>query len=59
MIKIKWGRLITNPNHPSYVAYSVIGKIYGIHGSSVQRLIMKRFDELSENRYTFFICQRL
>jgi hypothetical protein len=50
MIKIKWGRLVNNHNYPSYVSNTIIGKIFGIDGSSVRRLYLKRFDEWNNRR---------
>ena len=41
MIILKWHRLPDCPDHPSYVSYSIIGKIFGIDGSSARRLILQ------------------
>ena len=46
MITLKWHRLVDSPDHPAYVSNSAIGKIFGIDGSSVRRLYIKRFKEL-------------
>ena len=43
MIMIKWGKPVTNSNHTAFVSNSIIGKIYGIDGSSVRRLYLSRF----------------
>ena len=43
MIKLKWGRLVTEPINPAFLSNSVIGKLYKIDGSSVRRLYLKRF----------------
>ena len=43
MIKIKFGRLVTDCNHTAFVSNDVIGKLYGIDGSSVRRLYIKWF----------------
>ncbi len=43
MIKIKWGKLVTYSYHTAFVSNAVIGKIYGIDGSSVRRLYKQRF----------------
>ena len=43
MIMIKWGKLVTNTNHTAYLYNAVIGKLFGIDGSSVRRLYIKRF----------------
>ena len=47
MILIKWSKPVLSNNSPAYVSNAVIGKIYGIHGSSVQRLYIQRFKELN------------
>ena len=43
MIILKWHRLVDNHNLPSYVSYATIGKLFGIDGSSVRRLVLNRF----------------
>ena len=46
MIRIKWGGYRANNDQPSYIAYSVLGKIFGVDGSSARRLVLKRLQEL-------------
>ena len=41
MIYIKWGKHVERPINPAYVPNHVIGRLYGIDGSSVRRLYMK------------------
>ena len=48
MIFIKWGKTVLSSNNPAFVSNAVIGKIFGIDGSSVRRLYMKRFEQLKE-----------
>ena len=48
MILIKWGKKVHGPNQPAFLYNKVIGKLYGIDGSSVQRLYTKRFQELAQ-----------
>ena len=50
MIILKWRKLVDSVDHPSFVSYSVIGKIFGIDGSSVRRLIIKRFNEMKKEK---------
>ena len=50
MIMIKWGKPVTNSNHTAFVSNSIIGKIYGIDGSSVRRLYKKRFEDLANTK---------
>ena len=40
MIALKWHRHVENPHYPAYVSNAVIGKVFGIDGSSVRRLYM-------------------
>ena len=47
MILLKWGKPVESPDNAAYLSNKVIGKMYGIDGSSVRRLYMKRFAELS------------
>jgi len=48
MIILKYRRLVDSSDHTSYVPYSIIGKVFGIDGSSVRRLMLKRFDEMKK-----------
>ena len=45
MITIKWGKHAKSPDEISYIPYAIIGKIFGIDGSSARRIILKRFKE--------------
>ena len=47
MIMVKWGKLVHTPHEPSFVAYSAVGKIFGMDGSSVRRLVMHHFKDLA------------
>ena len=40
MINIKWGRKAVSPDETSFVSYAIIGKIFGIDGSSARRIIL-------------------
>ena len=46
MIILKYHKLVDSHDYPSFVANSVLGKVYGIDGSSVRRLILRRFEEM-------------
>jgi hypothetical protein len=43
MITIKWGKHAKDSSQVSFVSYSVVGKVFGIDGSSVRRMVLKRF----------------
>jgi len=49
MIMLKWGKPVKSPDYPAFLSNRIIGRIYGIDGSSVRRLYMKRFTELTDN----------
>ena len=40
MIMLRYHFRATSPDNPSYVTYNTLGKVYGIDGSSVRRLII-------------------
>ena len=35
-IKLKFGRLVTEAGHPSYVSNRVLGKIFGMSGEKIR-----------------------
>ena len=41
--------MVYSPDLPSYVTFKTLGNVFGIDGSSVRRLILKRFKELSSD----------
>ena len=43
MILLKYHRRVTGPGALAFVSNATIGKVYGIDGSSVGRLIRDRF----------------
>ena len=47
MILFKYHQNVDNPDEPAYVSNATIGKVYGIDGSSVSRLLKQRFEQLS------------
>ena len=50
MIILKYHKLVDSLDHPSFVPLSVIGKVFGIDGSSVRRLMIKRFEEMKREK---------
>ena len=48
MILMKWHKRVTSPDHPAFVSNSTLGKIYGVDGSSIRRLYLKRFKDLAQ-----------
>ena len=39
MILFKYHQNVDNPDEPAYVSNATIGKVYGIDGSSVSRIL--------------------
>ena len=54
MILLKWRKNIKTLDEPSFVSYKVIGKLFGIDGSSVRRLIKDRIDGKKRTIKPFF-----
>ena len=52
MIKLKFGKLVANANHFSYVSNNVLGKIFGISGSKVRQLYKGYFDKIRRKDQT-------
>ena len=48
MIMLKYHRQVVDPHVPAFVSNDTIGKVYGIHGSSVSRLLKTRFEKLNQ-----------
>ena len=48
MILLKWHMRVTSPDHPSFVTNATLGKLYGVDGSSIRRLYLKRFQDMAE-----------
>ena len=40
MIIIRYHRMVNTFDEPAYVTFKTLGKVYGIDGSSVRRLII-------------------
>ena len=48
MIAIKWGRATASAGQRSFLSYGAVGKLYGIHASSVRKLVLERFRQREE-----------
>ncbi len=46
LICIKWGRLVTTPNHVARLSNARIGKLLGMSGGTVRKLYLARMVEL-------------
>ena len=47
MIVLRYHRMVFAPDAPAYVSYATLGKVFGIDGSSVARLVKSRFQQLN------------
>ena len=47
LIKLKFGRLVTDVGHTSFVSNRILGKVFGMSGSKIRQLYLARF---SKNR---------
>ena len=45
-IKLKFGRLVTEHGHPSYVSDRRLGKLFGCSGSKIRQLYLARFEKI-------------
>ena len=50
LIKLKFGRLVTSPDHTQYVSNATLGKIFGISASQVRRLYMAKFQKIRDQQ---------
>ena len=48
IIKLKFGKLISELGHRQYVSNRVLGKIFGVSGSQIRKLYRARFDKISD-----------
>ena len=46
IIKLKFGKLVTEPGHKQYVANRILGQIFGVSASRIRRLYLARFEKV-------------
>ena len=46
IVKLRWGKLISNPKQTAFASYKTIGKIFGVSGSKIYQLCQQRFKEV-------------
>ena len=44
IIKLKWGRLVTEGAGPTYTSNAALGKIFKVSASKIRQLYMTRFE---------------
>ena len=46
IIKLKFGKLVSEPGHRQYVSNRVLGKIFGASASKIRLLYLARFEKI-------------
>ena len=46
IIKLKFGKLVTEPGHKQYVGNRVLGQIFGVSHSRIRQLYLARFEKV-------------
>ena len=44
LIKLKWGRLVSNARGPTFTSNAALGKVFGVSATRVRQLYMERFE---------------
>ena len=44
MIKLRYGSLVTDPEHTSFASYRLLGQLFKCSGSKVRQLLFARFE---------------
>ena len=55
LIKLKFGQLVTNVNHKSYISNRILGKVFGVSGSKVRQLYLDRFEAMKAKDLKSFL----
>ena len=50
IIKLKFGKLVTEPGHKQYVGNQVLGKIFGVSDFRIRQLYLARFEKVRISR---------
>ena len=45
MIKLRWGRVVDHPGHPTLATYKAIGKVFKIATTQARKLILAKFEK--------------
>ena len=46
IIKLRYGKLVDNPNHVAFVSLKKLGKIFGCSYNHIRSLYMRRFEKI-------------
>ena len=46
IVKLKYGRLVTDGNHTAYATNATIGKLFGVSGNKIRQLCLDRFGKI-------------
>ena len=53
IIRLKWGRLVTEPSGPSLTSNRALGKLFKVSGSQIRKLYLARFEALKRRQLPF------
>ena len=48
ILKLKYGKLVEDGNHTAYASNATLGKIFGVSGSKIRLLCLRRFEQLRQ-----------
>ena len=48
IIKLKWGRLVTEASGPTYTSNAVLGKIFKVSHGKIRQLYLSRFSKVKQ-----------
>ena len=48
IIKLKFGQLVEEPGHTSYLSNRILGKIFKMSNEQIRQLYLKRFQKIRE-----------
>ena len=46
LIKLKFGRLVTERGHQSFVSNQLLGRLFKVSGTQIRRLYLERFESI-------------
>ena len=59
LLKLKFGSIVTEHGHTSYVSDQVLGKLFGVSGTKIRSLYLQRFEKVRVKNLSLFSKLRL
>ena len=53
MIKLRWGKDVTHPRHPTLTSFKAVGKVFGVSGTQARKLILAKFELVERKKLSF------